>query len=183
MTQSYVLVRDDDTDTTTNRNPNRRNLFSKDRSKHVFTITSPVDQKIYVSGYTWSLRTYPNACKDGPQSSEHYFIVTDKDNNNKAVPDSDRVGKWLFMRGHSYYNGFTMKKDQQLEVEFAMDWSEKESHDFSLVVWGTSNQQTIITADFDYTNARSGHWPFTPMLADDQNAEQESTADRCKENP
>ena len=183
MTQSYFLVTDDDT--AGNPNPNRRTLWGTERSKHVFTITSPVDQTIYISAHTWPLRSYPHDCRgaDGPQTSVHYVIVTDKDGGTPNNADSDRAGKWLRMAGHSYYAGFTMTAGQQLEVEFGMDWKTNESHDFSLVVWGTGDQQTSIQADLAYTRGLSSHWPLTVMQADDQNAEQESTADLCKENP
>ena len=77
MKQTYYLVVDDDTPE--NPNPNRRTLWGKERSQHKFTITSPVDQKLYISAHVWPTRSYPNDCRAaGPLASEHIFVVNDK---------------------------------------------------------------------------------------------------------
>ena len=64
-----------------------------------------------------------------------------------------------------------------------MDWKTNASKDFSLVIWGTSDQGMAIAADSDYTNGLQSHWPLTARQDDDQNRAQESGADLCSENP
>jgi hypothetical protein len=184
MTQTYFLVTNDDAvnNAAGTLNPNKRTMWDKTRSQHTFTITSPADQKIYIAMHTWSLRTYPNDCKSGPGSASHYAIVTDKDRNDEAPADV-RKDIWLGINGQSYYSGFEMKAGQQLEVEFGLDWQENESRDFSLVVWGTSDQPTTITADMEYTRKLASHWPLTVKREDDENADTENGADLCLENP
>jgi hypothetical protein len=103
MKQSYFLVVDDDT--ADNQNPNRKTMWGKNRSQHIFTVESPEDQKVYISAHTWPTRSYPNDCrKDGPIASEHIVVVT-----GEANADSDRGGKWLYFSGSGYYAGFEMK--------------------------------------------------------------------------
>ena len=64
-----------------------------------------------------------------------------------------------------------------------MDYRDNASKDFSLVIWGTSNQPVSITADMDETSANQSHWPLTFRQSNDMNADQESGADACYPNP
>lgn len=60
-----------------------------------------------------------------------------------------------------------------------MDWTEKASRDFSLVVWSTERGVGIFKSDGTTTT----NFPYTQRRADDLNAAQENGSDLCADNP
>ena len=71
MKQSYFLGTDDYLNFSFAKGPYSHFLAKR----HEFTLTSPVDQKVYISAHTWSLKTYPKDClsSQGPQTAKHYI--------------------------------------------------------------------------------------------------------------
>ena len=71
MKQSYFLALDD----YLNFNYAKGPYSSFIAKRHELTLTSPVDQKIYISAHVWPLKSYPDDCKGfiGPQSARHYI--------------------------------------------------------------------------------------------------------------
>ena len=71
MKQSYFLGLDDWLNFNYGKGPYSAFLSKR----HEFTITSPVDQKVFISANVWPMKSYPDDCKHiiGPQTSKHYI--------------------------------------------------------------------------------------------------------------
>ena len=158
MKQSYFLGLDDYANYNYATGPYSYFLAKR----HEFTITSPVDQKIYISSHVWPLKSYPDDCKGlylGPQDSKHYIQLTDKDRSNRVI--SSQIRTWWRFDQSMNFDAIELKAGQQLQVVIELDWKTNSSRDFSLVVWSDGSQEVEITSDLPYSDTIRSAFPLT----------------------
>lgn len=121
------LILDDQTE----NSPGSTNQCGDTCTRHEFTLTSSVDQKIIVSANTWQNRGYPLKCSPT--------------GNNLHVVNVEGEGweKWDF--GTAMVEPFEMTAGEERQIFIEMDFEERQmSRDASVVVWGFEGEVTLV---------------------------------------
>jgi len=134
--------------------------------KHTFTVKSPTTQTVYMSTYTWPVRTYPRDCQtikksgntylDDVATAKHQIQFKDKDKNNPVSHPLKNV--WLSWQEEVQLEGFVMQAGQEIIVTLEMDWKPNASRDVSLVAWSTKSPMTI---ESNNLLTQSSSFPYT----------------------
>ena len=119
-------------------------------TRHAMTLTSEVDQKVWLTAHTWDKRCLAANCKT--------FSYTD------PTKHSVQLGTRYIRPFWDNYDDlqldpFTMTAGETIKVFTEWDWSDRGydfSKDWSIVAWGEEGKVTI-THDAGY---ETDHWPF-----------------------
>jgi len=115
------LILDDHTDS-----PGLDSVCGETCTRHEFTLSSTVDQKVLVSANTWQERGYPIDC-DPTGNNLHVVEVEGVDNGLRE--------NWDF--GTAMLEPIEMTAGQELQMYIEMDYEDRDmARDASVVVWG-----------------------------------------------
>lgn len=120
-----------------------------DCSRHVLTVTSSVDQDVWLSANQWEKRDYPNECVE----------FASKYNGIQVGSDELTQEYWKTGSKHLSPISFTANQPVDITIEWYWDMVGVQP-DWSLTAWGKMGQITVV----DKNGRPSDAFPYTERL-------------------
>ena len=100
--------------------------------RHELTLTSSVDQEVYVTAHTWDSRNMAESCANRTSSKMHSIKLASSDT------------AFSFRYGSHQLEGFTMKANESVKIITEWNWTDpNHEKDWSVTVWAPDGEVLI----------------------------------------